>query len=655
MSRSSDVKTMCAFRENWKAKFAEKPLLQLEQERQWWEDMILLFPKDAVEDLKILEEYDDRIDVLRDRLIRQGERENPLAFFVPTYEQAEFLNAWSPEFDPTRAPEGYNSICNMGGKRSLKTTGTVVNALLWVVPNVKEWSIFQEHTDPHGRGKYRVLRRPMYDYWQKTGKMTYDSDEPPVQDRIIWHGCPDEQHWKRKIEKQYRRWVPMQYIKKHADGKSYVWNLSERYFDTKWNVQFVGMLYKSDIHAWGGEELFMVIFDEGPPREVVDEVVSRSRNITWSYTPNEPANIKDRVQVARAVHDGSLQLIGQTYVMKSDMRKVPDRIIPTKELAKRVSTLATRGEAGEAAMAGGFFDSSPRVFDLFAKERHVLPVTGEQVQRAILGKSLPEDLKRFPWLEKFEDANILRGYDEGFVHRATCVWVALLKSGEQVAFRLFGRTAASIKERVKQIVSLSGNSLKEVTHNFNQEETDEMEIALTYAPDLAKDREREKETGERIVRFREVEDTETIRQTYGDSKLFKRDPKYLMDTWGNEYARQGLKLVRASTRSPKERCTFTNGLFQSSTYRQHLNPAQATDEFPNGYDLYITCDCYDHVNRKSNLIERLEHYLWDISATGQPNGEPEKTGDDELDSLCYATNHKLRWVSNLEIKERHGA
>lgn len=644
--------TMRDFRQGWRKGFSGKTLLVLEQEREWWESMIVAFPSNAGEDVKILEEYDDRIDVLRDRLIKQGERENPLAFCVPTFEQAQFLNAWSPEFDPA-APEGYNSVCNMGGKRSTKTTATVLNSLLWMVPNDEEWDIFKEHVDPFGRGKYRVFRRPLYDHWQRTGRMQFDRDEPPVQGRIFWHGCPDESHWKRKIEKQYRRWIPMRFVKIHADGKSYVWNLSERYFETRWGCQMVGMLYKSDIQAWGGDELFMTTFDEGPPREVVDEVVSRSLYIAWAYTPAEAANTKDRVQMAREVYEGTTQLIGRTYMMKSDMRKVPERIIPAKVLRNRVATLETRGEAGRVAMEGGFYDSSPRVFDLFDRRRHVLPITGEMVSRAIRDLSTPEEKKRLPWLEKFVGANIIRGFDEGFVHRTACVWNAVLKSGEQVFFRLFSRTATTIKDRVEKIVEMSGNKLEEVKAAFSAHEERQMAIARLYAPDIAKDKEREAATGDKVRRFHEDQKTELVRKTFGDSKLFKKDPHHLGDDWGTNYNRAGLKLERASTRGPDERCGFMNGMFRQNESRQHLNPAQATDEAPFGYDLYVVSDCHDGV---VSLIERLERYLWEAIGTGARKGEftgkPDKDDDDEIDAACYAVNHKLRWIPNDEIRER---
>lgn len=647
--------TMHEFRSKWRASFASKSLLQLEQERQWWESMIVQFPLNVAEDLKILEEYDDRIDILRDRLIKAGERENPLAFFNPTYEQAQFLNAWSPEFEPDKAPEGYNSTVNFGGKRSGKTLGTVLNALLWMFPNDPEWEMYRPHTDQFGR-TYTVLRRPMFDFWQRKGRMVYERDEPPIQGRIIWHGCVDEQHWKRKIEKHYRERVPMRWVKRHQDGKSYVWNLSERYFETQWGVQLVGMLYKSDIQAWGGEELFMTTFDEGPPRAVVDEIVARSLYVGWSYTPAEAANTKDRVQVAREVWDGKMQLIGQTFVMKSDMRKMPERITPKKVLDARIATLKTRGAEGEVAMGGGFFDNSPRVIDLFCRERHVLPITGEMVSRAIRGKWTPEELKRFSWITKFEDANIIRGFDEGIAHPTACVWDALLKTGEQVFFRLFSRSATTIKERVEQIVKLSGNTLTEITSAFSAHEESQMRVAQLYVQQLMADAEREKSTGDKVRRFHEEQTTELVRKTYGDSKLFKKDPNYLLDTWGSNYNRAGLKLERASTSGPEQRCSFLNGMFRANPSRQHLNPAQATDEHPYGYDLYIVNDCDDG---KASLAERFERYLWETiiggARKGELTGEPEKSGDDEIDAACYAVNHKLRWTPNEEIRERRSA
>lgn len=642
------AREMADFRQTWRRGLNTKSLELVMQERDRWEDLIVEYPANAAEDLKILEELDARIDVLRDRFIKAGERENPLAFCRPTWEQAQFINSWSPEFEPEKAPEGYHTTQNFGGKRSLKTTASVLGVILWMVPNDPEWDIFQEQEDPHGRGKYRILPRPMFDIWQRKGKLTYDTEEPPIQDRQIWHGCVDEQHWKRKVDKQYRRWMPEMFVKRV--GKDLRWNLTDRYIETKWGVTVTGMLYKSDIQAWGGEELFLTVFDEGPPRAVIDEIVARSLYIYWTYTPAEPANTADRVQVARESYEGTLPMVGQVFTINSSVAKVPERITPKAVMDRRLETLKKRGEAGRVAMDGGFYDDSPRVFDLFSRERHVLPLSSDEAARAVRGEATAAEMQKRPWLEKLNGANIIRGFDEGFVHPTACVWVALLKTGERVVFREFCATSTSIKERVEQIVSLSGNKLMEVRRDAT--ESREIEMVRQFAPELLRDREREAATDTRIRRFYEIEKTEVIRKTFGDSKLFKRDPNHLADTWGDNYKRAGLKLERASTRRPEERCSFTNGQFRANASRRHLNPAQEPDENPCGYELYVVDGC-------PLLIQKLERYLWEQYSTGPrsgiPTGKPDRKDDDIIDAFTYATQDRLSWKPQEEIRERHSS
>lgn len=630
-----DARAMADYRRDWKKGFSEKDLRVLMGERDLWEELIVRVDglagerQHKAENIAILEELDARVGVLLDRLIRQGEKEHPLAEFTPSYEQAMMINSWSPAYEPNLAPQGYRTCANFGGKRSLKTCGAVINSILWMVPNRKEWRMFSPMEDKFGRGEYVIFRRPMFEYWKRTGKMVYDDNEPPVQDRVFWHGCSDETAWKTKIEPEYRKRMPLQFIAKR--GKDMVWNITDRYFETIWGCRLTGMLYKSDIQSWGGQELHLTSFDEGPPRSVVKEVTSRTKYICWAYTPAEEANTVDRIQVAREVYDGELQLIGQTKVLKSSMMKVPNEIIPDEEKNLRYETLSKQGDEGRVALEGGFFDSSPRVFDLFNRDRHVLPVTGDEVRRAIQGKLTPEELRRVPWMVAFEGANIVRGFDEGIAHPSACVWNALLRTGEQVIFRVWSKTQTSINERCELIVTASGNTLETLQWNFDEA-----------------DRVREEKTGQKVVRRVERTVEELIRKTYADSKLWKADPQYPMETWANHYHRGGLKIERASNILPEQRCNYTNGLFRPNPSRRHLNPAQATAEFPFGYDLYITDDC-------TPLILRLELYLWEQLNSGIKKGElsgkPDTRNDDEIDGLTFSTNHRLRWVDNAEIRE----
>jgi hypothetical protein len=623
-----DARAMADYRRDWKNAFAAKDIVVLQNERAWWEGMIVAYPSNAKEDLRILEELDGRIDVLRDRLIQQGERDHPLAFFTPTWEQALMINSWAPGLED-EAPEGYRSCANFGGKRSLKTCGAVINSILWMVPNDPAWRMFSPMKDPYGRGDYVILRRPMFDQWKRRGRMVYDDHEPPVQGRSFWHGCSDETAWKTKIEPEYRKRMPLGYIAKR--GKDLAWNITDRYFETQWGCRLAGMLYKSDIQSWGGQELHLVSFDEGPPRGVIKEVISRTKYICWAYTPAEEANTVDRIQVAREVYDGDMQLVGKTKVLKSSMMKVPDEIIPDEEKNLRFETLSKLGAEGRVAIEGGFFDSSPRVFDLFVRERHVLPIGDELVRRAIAGQLTPDEKRDYPWVaEKFEGANIIRGFDEGIAHPSACVWVALLRSGEMVAFRVWSKTQTSIADRCELVIKASGNEVLDQPWNFDEA-----------------DKAREERTGQKVVRRYEVTKAELVRKTYADSKLWKKDPTYPMETWADHYRRGGLKIEKASNIEPDQRCNFTNGLFRANPSRRHLNPAQQTAENLNGYDLYLTDNC-------TRLILRLERYLWEQLSSGIKKGElsgkPDTREDDEIDAFCYSTNHRLRWVENEEIR-----
>lgn len=629
-----DARAMADYRRDWKRGLAERDLRTLMGERDWWEGLIVAVDGRLdqkgfqAENIAILEELDARIGVLMDRIIRQGEKEHPLAEFVPTWEQAVMINSWSPEYEPEAAPEGYRSVVNFGGKRSLKTCATVISAILWMVPNCRDWRMFGPLKDQWGRGTYTILRRPMFEYWRRHKRMVFDDHEPPVQDRLIWHGCSDENAWKKKLEPEYRKRMPMQYVRQR--GKDLVWNITDRYFETKWGTSLVGMLYKSDIQSWGGQELHLVCFDEGPPRQVVKEVISRTKYISWAYTPAEEANTVDRIQVAREVYDGELQLVGRTKVIKSHMMKVPDAIIPDEEKNLRYETLSKLGEEGRVALEGGFFDSSPRVFDLFVRERHVLPVGDDTVSRAIRDKLTPDEKAAYPWLEKFRGANILRGFDEGIAHPSACVWVALLQTGELVVFREWSKTQTSIADRCEMVVRASGNEL----------------VTLPWIFDEA-DKAREEKTGQKVIRRQEKEVAELIRKTFADPKLWKKDPTYPMETWADHYRRGGLKIEKARLVEPDQRCNFTNGLFRANPSRRHLNPAQATEQHPYGYDLYITDNC-------TKLILRIERYLWEQLASGIKKGElsgkPDTREDDLVDSLCYSTGQQIRWVDNEEIR-----
>jgi hypothetical protein len=646
--RAAEMAEMAEYRRSWKVNFKKKTLTHLIQEKDRWSDLIVAHPHKLAEDAKILQELVDRVDEMERKLIESSKGDCPIAFITPTFEQAQAMNAWSPQFEPDIAPNGYQSVANFGGKRSNKSFGTIMNNILWIIPNVPDWPIFGEHEDWLGRGKYRIFRRPIWDIWHKQGRMVYSDDEPPMVGKNLWHGCPDDDHWKNKLDRAYRKTMPLKYIKRV--GKEYKWNISERYFETIWDTRLSGKLYGSDLQSWSGEEVEILTLDEGVPEDKMSEAVMRARQIQWAYTPQEAANIAERAAIAREVYYGERNLVGQIKILKSKTLDTPDSIMHPSMKKIRADNAAKMGELGRISLEGGFFDSSPTVFSAFNRDRHVLGVTGADVLDAISGKPVLGK----PWMEAFKDANIVRGFDEGLAHPTGNLWGAILRGGEYVIFKEYLESDTSIPERCEKIIALSGNE-REPIHFDGPVTSREVALAAQFAPEILKDRKREEATGKQVRRWREKTKDEggmLIRKTFADSKIFRRDPQHPLDSWVENYSREGLRMERASNAFPEARCDYVNGMFRTDMTRQHLCPDMRTPENPYGYKLYVTMDC-------PQTIRVLERYLWEQFTggprKGDPTGKPDKRNDEIPDCLGYICNSRLRWVPNEEIRQWRAA
>lgn len=637
--RCAVLAEMAAFRREWlSGQWRDKPLVDLIQRCEWFEDNVVLYPHHRDTDIPIAEEMRTLIEEKERKLIREGMEANPIAFFRPSWTQAQKLNAWSPQFEPDRAPNGYRTVADFSAVRSGKTTADVISLGMWLFPNDPEWEMFRPYTDFKGR-HVQVFRRPRWEWWQRTGKMEYTTDEPPMHSCENWYGCPDEDHWKSKVDRELRKWIPMWGIA--HDGKTPRWFANDRWFETKWGSRVYGKLYNSDTSAWSGKELRVINFDEGPPRDKLEEARIRCAYINIAFTPREPVNTGQKTRVAKEIHDGKMKMPAPLRSFIFGWDDVPDHVMSEENKKMRRAQMTRGNEVDRVTEYGGFCFSSPVVFEAFARERHVLPVTGEQVIRAIRGECFAPDLEKHPWLEKFLDANVIRGFDEGTVHPSACVWNALLRTGEQVIFREYQQSVHSIRERAETIVRLSGNELVEVTR-FNSHTMDERR-------EVAVDEQRKRATGVDSKRYREIYKTLYIRKTLADSKLFKVDPQYPLEDFGANYHRAGLKIEPATNALPQTRCDWTNALFKPDRTRTHLCPQLDTPDDPHGYGLYITKDC-------PLLIERLECYLWgqiiNGPRVGEFTGKPELFDDDLPDAATYATNAKVRWMSPQDLKSR---
>lgn len=402
-----------------KNRLKKRALPQLQQDYQDFRKLAAV--SGQPDDNRILEDLFYRIkDELRK--VEAGFKSDcPIAYMQPSYAQAQYLNAWHPEFEPHLAPEGYQSILDVSSVRAGKTYGLIMNMVLWLIPLDHDCPFFEEYEHPKF-GKYRVLPRWDWDEWQRNGRRVFHKDQPPKSACEMWLGCVDENHYLQKVEPKLRQLFPQKYVKAREDGQL-CWYKSEKSFETKFGSKVSAKLYNSDMTAWSGTELFFIGFDEGPTEDKIDESWVRAQYIHIAFTPREPANIGPKAALAKKIHKGEKKLVGQLKTFQFKMEDTEDYLagggnatLGAKRKAQRLAVAASSGEKGRQAVEGGFFDSSPQVFDNFKPELNVLPVTGATIVRAVRGESTAEETQEWPWLRKFEKANLLRGFDEGLAH-----------------------------------------------------------------------------------------------------------------------------------------------------------------------------------------------------------------------------------------------
>lgn len=603
--------------------------------------------RERPEDERILTEFYWFVHDEEEKILNMVRDDCPIAWFEPSWEQAQMLNCWHPEFDP-EVPGGHRTCLAFGGIQTGKTLCQIINALLWLGPNNAEWPLFSPRTDPYGRGEYRVFPRFLWDEWKRSGRIVYDDQQPPKHECTVWQGCVDEQHWTTKIEPPYKKWIPQSWIGRR--GKDKTWWSSEKRFETKWGGTLIGKLYNSEMQAWGGKRVHLINGDEGMEMDKLDEIVVRCSYFMWGYSPREAANMGSKIMVAKSAHDGKIKLPGYPdvppYKVMARLESTPDRIMPEEDRRTRIAIAESMGEKGKPVLGLGFFTSSPLVFNTFDRRRHVLPWSAAEIVAAIDGRGTPELVKIF------EKANILRGFDEGVAAPSACVWLALLKTGEMVAFRDWEEAGLSISDASRTIVEMSGNRLEEVkmAHVMT---TEQMERMAELGSAMIMDRKREEHTGAKIRRLREVPVREDVRKTVADSKMFKRDPNFLMDSWVQNYSRAGLKLERARSLGPAERCFYVKDMFIADPTRRHLNPRQLGESSTDlsGHRLYIGVDC-------QKLIERMENYLQAVFLTGPRKGDytgkPAEGDDHVVDALCYPCVAQFRWINPAELHARRG-
>lgn len=566
------------------------------------------------------EMLEERWENFRKALMIQ-QSECPIGFFRPSWEQAQVLNSWSPEFEPALAPDGYRSVCMFCGNRIGKTCVSVINTLLWLTPNDPEWDVFQEFEDetPRQRGKYRVYLRPDWQRWRRTGRIERDISSPPMDACECWHGVENDIAWHDKVGKEYLKWSPKDWVARRGDGGTAIFK-QERRIESRYGHSLSGKTFNADVQDWAGKAVRILNLDEGCSKPILIEGLLRIEAggyFMWPYTPAEARNIGSRAKVAHDAYKGNIELVGKPkFFLDFAMEDAPDYIIPADKKADDIARLSKEGDMGKVRMRGGFFQSSPVVFSNFERERNILPIDGPEIILAIRGETVHR------WVESFgkdradslqwalHRANILRGADEGLANPSACVWTAILKTGEYVSFREWEESGLSVSERCETIIDRSGNK------------------RICLNPDSTQEKRRYREQVEAAGM--------KVRRTFADSKLFKRNPESPQDNWCLVYWNAGLRIERATNIGPAARCDFGNDMLRGDPTRKHL----ANANLP-GCRAYVTRDLL-------KLIERLENYLWQQISTGARTGDftdkPETRDDHTLDAWLYGNCSNLKWL-----------
>lgn len=585
----------------------------------------------------LAEEMHEEYQEARRRAVEHAKSECPIGWFKPSWEQSQVLNAWHPDYEPHVAPEGYRSICLFCGNQIGKTCVSVINTGAWMVPNDPGWLMFEEREDPPlyrvhldpssgikraSRGKYRVLPRPDWERWIRTGRMLYPpNDEPPMGACDCWHGVENDKAWSDKVELEYHKWFPKKWLGRRSDGGTAVFK-QERRIESRYGHRITGKTFNADIQDWAGKANVRIFnIDEGIPPNLLREGLMRigaHGYFTWPYTAVEPRNIGERAKCAWDVYQGKLKLVGKTkFFLDFSMIDAPEFVMSSEKRADNLARLTGVGGEDKIRREGGFLTSSPNVFSNFDRARNILPIDGSDVLLAIRGEVPQRWVVEFGRVRAdrlqfaFYQANILRGFDEGLANPSAATWQALLRTGEYVTFREWEQSGTSIEERCIQVIQRSGNQRELVNPGVPEQRRRYKEVRPKDGGGMA------------------------IRKTLADSKMFVRDPLSPADDFTENYIRQGLKIERAGNIRPGPRCDYVNDLLRADPTRQHL-----LDASNHGTRMYVTRDCV-------KVIERAENYLWAQIASGQRMGEftdkPATSDDHTVDAWAYPAISKLRW------------
>lgn len=555
------------------------------------------------------------------QLKEQSKRDNPLAWFQPSYEQTLKLNAWI---------YGITYLVDFDANRIGKTAIGVINALSWILPPDPQWVMFQPYTDQLNRTFQTIPRPPItalktirenLHSLDLTGnpKLPYDHPDnlacykatlhllathqppfpPSAPKRTFWVGGPDNDWNEKNIVKEWKKWTPTHNIV-HPYNHTKQMTLGydqplNRTYPTA-TVDIIFKSYDSEDTKWSGGAVDGIMMSEGIPPDIFSELRQRYKYPafgSWDYTPVDPRNTAGRSALAHKVFTGEEQLpLTPTIFSGFGIESTPDYIMDPEKKADMIKMWANKAE-GDARIKGLFYSSSPVVLKNYRPEHHALQLTLQEIRQ----KYHPRPLLLF------------RGLDPGWGHVTACAWMALAPDNTRYIYRIYAESQRSIEERCEDIIRLSDN--QRILNPTNQK---------TYIE-------------------RSTHPDNRIRLTFIDYHTFKTD-ELTKRPYAYNYINNGLVVRQSITYGPKERGQMLNDLLEPVPHLAH----PVTRKTPGGKLFFL-------INEPgvAEALHKMSNVFYQTYEKGEKRGLTKDTiqdyDDDEMDAVAYVTLPSLNYAS----------
>lgn len=570
-----------------------------------------------------------QIEQIQQDAEREAKDYDPLAFFVPSFEQALLLNAWM---------WGISFLCVYSANRIGKTTACYINFLLWIFPNNPKWKIFQPYIDKFGR-RVQVFPRPnisaIKQISKQLRKFAKQTDLPLPNPResleesqtnrevlqllqtkipgafkpawprqpwdvggTAWFGGPTQPHHEQILMPLWKTWIPKYYLSAFHPSSREI-SLTIKSTDghlTCWEL--IGKSYESKDTTWASGAVDAILLSEGITPEILSEVKVRFKDPgigCHDFTPYEPANSGRASALAQRIDKGTEPLPLKHFVFKKfRVYDAPEHIISADKRRGLIESYRDTPE-GKARLDGEFFASSMLVLSHLSRNIHLLPFSWEEVR------------------EKWPDGRIYRGIDPGLDHPTACVWGYLLPFNVWIIYRVWAEAGLSISERCKKIISLSGNL--QALQRWGKGPNDYYCVETHPNPH-----------------------SEIPALTAIDFHIFKEDEVTGLP-YSLNYILNGLPVVESVHIGPEDRSQMFDEALTPNGYIPHL----LTDK-PPGPRVYFL----KNEPGVMAFVLKMEEFYWDRKRSGDDKGAPKDKvplhGDDELDGACYIVSTPYRWT-----------